>query len=81
VPGLLSVDSVAFSARQIADGHAVCLASTFDTAFTGGGQVVVPVGTDGCSTPGCEDEDDVGVAAAGGFARWEANFGCLEGAL
>src|SRR5205823_2301866 len=58
-PRLLSVDAVAFSAGQFADGHVVCLGSAFDTAVTGGGQVVVPVRVGGCSTPGCEDEDDV----------------------
>src|SRR6266511_3482543 len=58
-PRLLSVDPVAFSAGQFADGHLVCLGSAFDTAVTGGGQVVVPVRVGGCSTLGCEDVDDV----------------------
>src|SRR5712692_11673926 len=58
-PGLLGVDAVAFSAGQFADGHLVCLGSAFDTAVTGGGQVVVPVRVGGCSCLGCEDVDDV----------------------
>src|SRR5205823_11949206 len=58
-PRLLSVDAVAFSAGQLADGHLVCLGSAFDTAVTGGGQVVVPVRVGGCSRLGCEDVDDV----------------------
>src|SRR6202035_4546771 len=58
-PRLLGVDAVAFSAGQFADGHLVGLGSAFDTAVTGGGQVVVPVGVGGCSRLGCEDVDDV----------------------
>src|SRR6266540_3123483 len=58
-PRLLSVDPVAFSAGQFADGHLVCLGSAFDTAATGGGQVVVPVRVGGGSTLGCEDVDAV----------------------
>src|SRR2546423_7153731 len=58
-PRLLGVDAVAFSAGQFADGHLVCLGSAFDTAVTGGDQVVVPVRVGGCSTLGCEDVDDV----------------------
>src|SRR6266511_3487473 len=58
-PRLLGVDAVAFSAGQFADGHLVCLGSALDTADTGGGQVAVPVRVDGCTTPGCEDVDDV----------------------
>src|SRR5215213_7321431 len=58
-PRLLGVDAVAFSADQFADGHLVCLGSAFDTAVTGGGQVVVPVRVGGCSTLGCEDVDAV----------------------
>src|SRR5216683_1897644 len=58
-PRLLGVDAVAFSTGQFADGHLVCLGSAFDTAVTGGGQVVVPVRVGGCSCPGCEDVDDV----------------------
>src|SRR5919204_32086 len=42
-PRLLGVDAVAFSAGQFADGHLVGLGSAFDTAVTGGDQVVVPV--------------------------------------
>src|SRR6478609_3740865 len=56
---LLGVDAVAFSASQLADGHLVCLGSAFDTAVTGGGQVVVPVRVGRCSSLGCEDVDDV----------------------
>src|SRR6266511_5387964 len=58
-PGLLSVDAVAFIADHIAYGHLVRLGSAFDTAFTGDGQVVVPVRVDRCSTSGCEYVDDV----------------------
>src|ERR1039457_405813 len=58
-PRLLGVDAVAFSTGQFADGHLVCPGSAFDTAVTGGGQVVVPVGAGGCSCLGCEDVDDV----------------------
>src|SRR6202011_3003323 len=58
-PRLLSVDAVAFSTGQFTDGHLVGLGSAFDTAVTGGGQVVVPVGVGGCSGLGCEDVDDV----------------------
>ncbi len=58
-PCLLGVDAVAFSARQITDGHFVRLGAAFDAAFTGGGQVVVPVRVDWCSTSGCEYVDDV----------------------
>src|SRR6478736_4100841 len=58
-PRLLGVDAVAFSAGQFADGHLVGLGSAFDTAVTGGGQVVVPVRVGGCSGPGCEDVDGV----------------------
>src|SRR6266511_1579322 len=58
-PRLLGVDAVAFGAGQFADGHPVGLGSAFDTAVTGGGQVVVPVRVGGCSTLGCEDVDDV----------------------
>src|SRR5262249_42165867 len=58
-PRLLSVDTVAFSAGQFADGHPVCLGSAFDTADTGSGQVVVPVRVGGCPTLGCEDVNDV----------------------
>src|SRR5256885_13264447 len=58
-PRLLGVDAVAFSAGHFADGHLVRLGSAFDTAVTGGGQVVVPVRVGGCPTPGCEDVDDV----------------------
>src|SRR5882672_551947 len=58
-PRLLGVDTVAFSTGQFADGHLICLGSAFDTATTGGGQVVVPVGVGGCSCLGCEDVDDV----------------------
>src|SRR5689334_7766070 len=46
-PGLLSVDAVAFSAGQLADGDFVRLGSTFDDTVTCGCQVVVPVRTDG----------------------------------
>src|SRR5690348_6051573 len=60
-PRLLGVDAVAFSAGQFADGHLVGLGSAFDTAVTGGGQVVVPVRVGGCPGPGCEDVDDVRV--------------------
>src|SRR6516162_3822698 len=56
---LLGVDAVSFSAGQFADGHLVCLGSAFDTAVTGGGQVVVPVRVGGCSSLSCEDVDDV----------------------
>src|SRR6516164_6190088 len=62
-PRLLGVDAVAFSAGQFADGHLVCLGSAFDTAVTGGGQVVVPVRVAGCSALGCEDVDDVRLGA------------------
>src|SRR5439155_3589928 len=58
-PRLLSVGAVAFGAGQFADGHLVSLGSAFDTAVTGGGQVVVPVRVGGYSTLGCEDVDDV----------------------
>src|SRR5579864_4897013 len=58
-PRLLGVDAVAFSAGLFADGHLVCLGSAFDTAVTGGGQVVVPVRVGGCSSLGCEHVDDV----------------------
>src|SRR5258706_15015888 len=58
-PSKRGVDAVAFSAGQFADGHLVCLGSAFDTAVTGGSQVVVPVGVGGCSSLGCEDVDDV----------------------
>src|SRR3989442_2495768 len=58
-PRLLGVDAVAFSAGQFADGHLVCLGSAFDTAVTGGGQVVVPVRVGGYSALGCEDVDGV----------------------
>src|SRR2546425_5450278 len=58
-PRLLGVDAVAFSAGQFADGHLVCHGSAFDTAVTGGGQVVVPVRVGGRSALGCEDVDDV----------------------
>src|SRR6266700_660130 len=40
-PRLLGVDAVAFGDGQFADGHLVCVGSAFDTAVTGGGQVVV----------------------------------------
>src|SRR6478736_7960909 len=60
-PRLLGVDAVAFSAGQFADGHLVCPGSAFDTAVTGGGQVVVPIRVGGCSSLGCEDVDDVRV--------------------
>src|SRR3981081_313827 len=60
-PRLLGVDAVAFGAGQFADGHLVCVGSAFDTAVTGGGQVVVPVRVGGCSALGCEDVDDVRV--------------------
>src|SRR6516164_2910448 len=60
-PRLLGVDAVAFSAGQFADGHLVCLGSAFDTAVTGGGQVVIPVRVGGCSGLGGEDVDDVRV--------------------
>jgi hypothetical protein len=58
-PRLLGVDAVAFSAGQFADGYLVCLGSAFDIGVTRGGQVVVPGRVGGCSTPGCEDVDDV----------------------
>src|SRR5260221_12536891 len=58
-PRLLGVGAVAFSAGQFADGHLVGLGSAFDTAVTGGGQVVVPVRVGGCSCLGCEDVDAV----------------------
>src|SRR5438876_11804330 len=58
-PRLLGVDAVAFSTAQFADGHPVGFGSAFDTAVTGGGQVVVPVRVGGCSSLGCEDVDDV----------------------
>src|SRR5207253_635760 len=58
-PRLLGVDAVAFSAGQFANGHLVGLGSAFDTAVTGGGQVVVPVRVGGCSGLGREDVDDV----------------------
>src|ERR1700730_15525826 len=58
-PRLLGVDAVAFTAGQFADGHLVGRGSAFDTAVTGGGQVVVPVGVAGCSSLGREDVDDV----------------------
>ena len=57
-PRLLRVDAVAFSTAQFADGHRVCLGSAFDTAVTGGGQVVVPVPVGGYSALGCEDVDE-----------------------
>src|SRR5258708_29538521 len=60
-PRLLGVDAVAFGTGQFADGHLVCLGSAFDTAVTGGGQVVVPVRAGGCSGLGGEDVDDVGL--------------------
>src|SRR6516164_10449469 len=62
-PRLLGVDAVAFSAGQFADGHPVCLGSAFDTAVAGGGQVVIPVRVRGCSSPGCEDVDEIGRAS------------------
>src|SRR6478672_11307512 len=58
-PRLLGVDAVAFSAGQCADGHLVGLGSAFETAVTGGGQVVVPVRVGGCPLLGCEDVNDV----------------------
>src|SRR6266496_886917 len=69
-PRLLSVDAVAFSAGQFADGHLVGLGSAFDTAVTGGGQVVVPVRVGGCSTLGCEDVDDVRLGVVREVHRW-----------
>src|SRR5437879_6318675 len=62
---LLGVDAVAFSAGHFADCHVVCLGSAFDSAITGGGQVVVPVGVGGNSILRCEDIADVRV----GFVR------------
>src|SRR5919198_5928944 len=64
-PRLLGVDALAFSAGQFADGHLVCLGSAFDTAVTGGGQVVIPVWVGGCSALGCEDVDRILVAVVG----------------
>src|ERR1700733_7447254 len=58
-PRLLGVDAVAFSPGQFADGHLVCLGYAFDTAVTGGGQVLVPVRVGGCSSLGREDVDAV----------------------
>src|SRR5258708_33820788 len=58
-PRLLGVDAVAFSAGPFADGPLVYLGSAFDTALTGGGQVVVPVRVGGCTALGREDVDDV----------------------
>src|SRR5260370_18211300 len=63
-PRLLGVDAVALSAGQFADGHLVCLGSAFDTAVTGGSQVVVPVRVGRCSTLGCEHIDDVRLGVA-----------------
>src|SRR5215204_1797025 len=68
-PGLLGVDAVAFSAGQFADDHLVCLGSAFDTAVTGGGQVVVPVRVGGCSALGCEDVDAVRLGVVGEVHR------------
>jgi hypothetical protein len=62
---LLGVDAVAFSAGHFADRHVVCLGSAFDSAITGGGQVVVPVRVGGNSILRCEDIADVRV----GFVR------------
>src|SRR5258706_6759188 len=58
-PCLLGVDAVALSAGQIADRHLVCLGSAFDTAVTGGGQVVVPIWVGWCANLGSEDVDNV----------------------
>src|SRR5262249_36057741 len=58
-PRLLGVDPVGCRTGQFADGHLVGLGSAFDSAATGGGQVVVPVGVAGCSSPGGEDVDAV----------------------
>src|SRR6266568_3929399 len=69
-PRLLSVDAVAFSAGQFADGHPVCLGSAFDTDVIGCGQVVVPVRVGGCSTFGCEDVDDVRLGVVREVHRW-----------
>src|SRR6266699_5544578 len=58
-PRLLGVDAVAFSTGQFADGHLVGLGPAFDTAVSGGGQVVVPVGVSGGASLGGEHIDDV----------------------
>src|SRR5258706_6866421 len=69
-PRLLGVDAVAFIAGQFADGHPVCLGCAFDTAVTGGGQVVVPVWVGGCSPLGCEDVDDVRLSLMREVHHW-----------
>src|ERR1035438_4568673 len=58
-PRLLCVDAIAFRAGQFAHSHPVRLGSAFDTALTGGSQVVIPVRVEGPSAPGREDVDDV----------------------
>src|ERR1700735_3376703 len=54
----VTLATAAVSTGQFADGDLVGVASAFDAAVPGGGQVAVPVGVGGCSRLGGEDVDD-----------------------
>src|SRR5439155_23959869 len=69
-PRLLSVDAVAVGAGHFADSHAVRLGSAFDTAVSGGGQVVVPVRVRGRSTLAREDVDGVRLSVVLQVHNW-----------